>query len=404
MSNAATPCCLRHHEQWRKCLIAACMAQQRPKSALKRAAMAGFFLGVTRAPRMMRGLLLRCPSRQSSRGRDLATWSPLDRAGHLRGDPAKLEEMRALPAARFVVMCQGGVLVTAAGTLRVVDRKELTSLLGGPPSGLHTSFLGLVGGERMPTFAIDLDAGRAVRTEHADFAEVRSQHTLFADERELSLTFYAKSLIEWQRRSAFCSNCGGSAELDNAGHSRACAHGCGTVSFPRHDPAVIMLVASSCGECAVLARGKAHPPGVHTTLAGFVEAGETFESAVAREVHEEVGLLVDPSHTRYFASQPWPFPQSLMVGFTARNSGSVRTPLLVDHNELLEARWFDKSDVREAAAISVGPTTNKQHAAALLAKHPHVKLLIPPKGTISRSLIDHWLDDGSGSAAVRGSG
>jgi NADH pyrophosphatase NudC (nudix superfamily) len=90
-----------------------------------------------------------------------------------------------------------------------------------------------------------------------------------------------------------------------------------------------------------------------------------------------------------------------MIGFTARSS-SVRAPLRVDHNELLEAAWFDKRDVRVAAAISVGPTANKQHAAALLANHPHAKLLLPPKGTISRSLIDNWLDDVNGTEAARG--
>lgn len=115
---------------------------------------------------------------------------------------------------------------------------------------------------------------------------------------------------------------------------------------------------------------------------------------------ELVGVVVDGAHTRYFASQPWPFPQSLMRGFTARSSSSVRAPLRVDHNELLEAAWFDKRDVRVAAAVSVGPTANKQHAAALLANHPHARPLLPPKGTISRSLIDNWLDDVNGTEAA----
>ena len=338
------------------------------------------------------------PSPRGSLGA-FSTCAPLDRVGHWRGDPAKLEELRNTSTARFVVMRKGGVLVTAAGTLRVADREELMSLKLRAPSELRASFLGLVGVERTPTFAVDLD-GISLDANDAEFAEVRTHHALFSDEGERSLTFYAKSLIEWQRRSAFCSICGGSATLDIAGHSRTCARGCGAVSFPRHDPAVIMLVTSSCGECALLARGKNHPPGLHTTLAGFVEAGETLESAVAREVLEEVGVVVDGAHTRYFASQPWPFPQSLMIGFTARNSSSVRAPLRVDHNELLEAAWFDKRDVRVAAAVSVGPTANKQHAAALLASHPHAKLLLPPKGTISRSLIDNWLDDVNGSEAA----
>jgi NAD+ diphosphatase len=152
---------------------------------------------------------------------------------------------------------------------------------------------------------------------------------------------------------------------------------------------MIAVISSRDGQRILLARSPRHPPKLHTTLAGFVEVGETFEAAVAREAFEETGVIVDEGSTKYIGSQPWPFPQSCMIGFLA--TADDTTPLNIDTKELVSAQWFDKDQVRAATTV---PGATMQHAVAeaTLNANPDLPLLLPPKGVIARKLIDTWLE------------
>jgi NAD+ diphosphatase len=175
----------------------------------------------------------------------------------------------------------------------------------------------------------------------------------------------AKSLMSWHARHRFCSNCGAPSQVSAAGWRRTCAV-CKTDHFPRTDPVVIMLVTEG-GDC-LLGRQHRFPPSVYSCLAGFVEAGETLEDAVRREVLEEAGIatgVVD-----YLASQPWPFPNSLMIGCIAH---ALSRDLTIDGKELEDARWFSRSDVLLML--------DKAHPAGFLC---------PPKIAIANLLTTAW--------------
>jgi NAD+ diphosphatase len=180
-------------------------------------------------------------------------------------------------------------------------------------------------------------------------------------EEQARLLSYARALLVWRARHRHCGVCGAPTQPQNAGHLVVCtAAGCGTEFFPRIDPAIIVLVTA--GTKALLGRQKSWPAGRYSALAGFVEPGETVEEAVVREVEEETGVRVEA--VRYFASQPWPFPASLMLGFhAAASEQAVRLD-----GELEDARWFERSELCSAA----GP-------------------LLPQPHTIARQLIEHWL-------------
>lgn len=182
---------------------------------------------------------------------------------------------------------------------------------------------------------------------------------------QAGLLYYAAGLLAWHARARHCGVCGAPTRSTHAGHRRECTSDvCGDVQFPRADPAVITLVRR--GERSLLARQPGWPPGRYSTLAGFVEPGETLEQAVGREVAEEVGLVVEA--TEYFASQPWPFPHTLMIGFRTR-AGPGETMLGA---EIEDARWFEREELQDA--LSAGDVS------------------IPPSFALSRALIEDWLD------------
>jgi NAD+ diphosphatase len=176
----------------------------------------------------------------------------------------------------------------------------------------------------------------------------------------------AMSLARWHARHGFCANCGHSTELVRGGWSRSCPR-CSAEHFPRVDPVVIMLVEHQ--GTVLLGRQPHYPAGRYSALAGFLEVGESIEAAVAREVKEEAG--VDVRDIRYVASQPWPFPSSLMMGCTAQATSSELT---IDATELEHARWFTRDEVaRGVAGADDAP------------------FLPPPRTAIARTLLEHWL-------------
>jgi NAD+ diphosphatase len=181
---------------------------------------------------------------------------------------------------------------------------------------------------------------------------------------EGALLAYASGILSWHRRHRFCGVCGSATRSTQGGPVRVCAsEGCGEQHFPRTDPAVIMLVTD--GERSLLGRQSAWPPLVYSTLAGFVEPGESLEEAVRREVYEETSVELDEVH--YHSSQPWPFPSSLMLGFTAR----ARTrEIRLQPEELEDARWFTRDEVRRRDGVE-----------------------LPSSISIARRLIEDWLTE-----------
>jgi NAD+ diphosphatase len=194
------------------------------------------------------------------------------------------------------------------------------------------------------------------------------------DRQDAALLAYAKAMTHWHQRNRFCGDCGSATRSIHGGHLRVCTNlRCGQQHFPRTDPAIIVLVTR--GERCLLGRQAAWPPGRYSIIAGFVEPGENLEAAVAREVWEETGVEVE--EVRYHASQPWPFPSSLMLGFTAQ---AASTCIRLNDGELEHARWLTRDE--------------------LVGEIRQGTLRLPPDVSISYRLIEDWFDAG-GSRRLR---
>jgi NAD+ diphosphatase len=214
-------------------------------------------------------------------------------------------------------------------------------------------------------FLVDISAlaePEAVALGHA--VDLRAVGALMP-QREGAILAYARGLTYWHDRHKFCGVCGSPTEVKAAGHQRQCTNQeCSAVQFPRTDPAVIMRITH--GDKILMARQAVWPQGMHSILAGFVEPGESLEDAVAREVYEEVGLRL--TRIKYFSSQPWPFPSSLMLGFSAE---ATNVQFKVDEEELESAQWMTRQDLLNSPENEI--------------------FKLPRKDSISRRLIEDWL-------------
>ncbi len=305
--------------------------------------------------------------------------SGLDRAAQLRGDNVALATH--LAAGRVLPVWRGkplvaGVDMTMAGW---VPAGHPVLALGGAQV-----FLGLDGG--VARFAQDISAWSpeagaeavqggffdaseqrhpALPDDHA-FAELRGVMARLGP-REAELAATAKAVLQWHASHGFCAVCGAASEVAMAGWQRTCP-ACGAHHFPRTDPVVIMLVTR--GNSVLLGRSPGWPEGMYSLLAGFVEPGETLEAAVRREVLEETGVLVGA--VRYLASQPWPFPASLMFGCEGL---AVSEAITVDPAEIEDALWL----------------TREEMVTVMAGADPRIRA--PRKGAIAHFLVAAWLAD-----------
>jgi NAD+ diphosphatase len=294
----------------------------------------------------------------------------LDRGSMRRRDPAQIAALLADPATRLLPVWRSRSLILEGAepsaallsAAAVVAIEGLRIYLGHDEEGAY--------------FALNIsqvEEGEATGivggiASSAKFIDLRSVGPTLA-RRDGALLAYARGLSYWHDRHRFCGVCGAPSEVQSGGHVRVCTNEtCKAEHFPRTDPAVIMLVHH--GDRCLLARSKRFPAiPMHSTLAGFVEPGESLEDAVAREVKEEVG--VDVVDVQYHSSQPWPFPGSIMLGFHAR---ALNTEITLDDDEITSAGWFDRAFLR--------------------APQDPDKFRMPRADSIARRLIEDWIAGG----------
>lgn len=296
------------------------------------------------------------------------TGSPLDRAAEKRDDADWIAAALADPETLFAPVWRSRSLMKGveAGSpealLLTGAAAEKVRMAGGP-----WSFLGLWEGR--PVFAVDCSGAEdplpLLPESMGGFTDLRQVAGLLPA-GEASVLAHARGMMHWRTKHRFCGVCGSLCEPRSAGHAMVCT-GCKTQHFPRTDPAVIMLVVRG-GKC-LLAHSQRFPnTTMYSTLAGFVEPGESLEEAVRREVLEETAVEVGT--VRYHSSQPWPFPSSIMLGFHAEGLSEAIT---IQADELRDARWFTKDECRNC----------KDHGFQL-----------PRADSIARRLIEDWLAQG----------
>ena len=293
------------------------------------------------------------------------TGSPLDRAGDKRNDAAWIASAMESPEARFTPLWRARSLLrrTPEGAAEAVFLTGQAATAARADAGAW-AFLGVH--DETPVFVLDFStAEEAPLAEFGEFTDLRSVAGKLPG-NDASVLAHARGLMHWRGRHRFCGVCGGACLPESAGHVMACTQ-CSTHHFPRTDPAVIMLV--TIGDRALLGHSTRFPTStMYSTLAGFVEPGESLEEAVAREVFEESGIRVGRVH--YHSSQPWPFPASVMLGFYAEG---LSEEITIDTNELLDVRWFTRDQMRNP----------EPHGFAL------------PRGdSIARRLIEDWIAAG----------
>jgi NAD+ diphosphatase len=306
----------------------------------------------------------------------------LDRAAAQRRDESWVASMLTHPAAQIVPLRDDRNLVHGFGIgmseLRAVSSPIADLARRIVDDELTWVLLGLEG--EVPVFATDVstldDEALSAVANGATFIELRKVGAALST-RDAALLAYARAMLGWHRRHLYCGTCGSTTSSRHAGHMRLCTNtSCAAETFPRTDPAVIMLVEHPADEHrparCLLARHGRLPRGVYSTLAGFLEPGESLEEAVIREVMEETGVRV--TDVAYHASQPWPFPASLMVGFRATAAFEA---IVLDTMELDEARWFTANEV-----AAFGEWDDEG-----------APFRLPRADSIARELVEAWLAD-----------
>ena len=282
----------------------------------------------------------------------------VDRSGERRKDTEWLEQAAASPDSRFVPVWGDRCLVGGDPLHAVLLQKQQIELY---INHEHLIFLGLF--RDQPAFAVAIITELALPfAELGEFQDLRFIGTVLPHD-EANLIAHARALVLWHQSQVFCGVCGSQTKPDSGGNSRIC-RGCGKTLFPRVDPAIIVLVSD--GERCLLGRQASWPEGRYSTIAGFVEPGESLEDGVRREVFEETNVRV--GKVSYHSSQPWPFPAALMLGFTAEAESQY---IKLNDGELEDARWF----------------TREQLSAN--------NMKLPFRISIARRLVDYFLQQGN---------
>ena len=281
----------------------------------------------------------------------------VDRTGERRKDNDWLADALANEGARFLPVWGDKCLVGGDPPAAVLlERPAIAEFV----SEDNVVFLGLF--RNQPAFAVGIsDTVESPFQDLGEFKELRYLGTVLPPD-EANLMAHARALILWHNATLFCSKCGSAAQPDAGGNMRRCRNPeCGQQVFPRTDPAIIVLVAD--GDRCLLGRQASWPEGLYSTIAGFVEPGESLEDAVRREVYEETNIRVGA--VRYHSSQPWPFPSALMLGFVAEANS---TDIHLNDGELEDARWYTRDELKSG---DVG---------------------LPFRISIARRLVDHFIN------------
>jgi len=291
--------------------------------------------------------------------------NPLDRAEDKRGDENWMAKARM--QGRYLGV-QGERARLRAGEPPALDWLTFAQVAPLIDAGADCVLLGL-DAESVPHFALPLP--EAAETETIKFVDARLAAVQWAesgsDAGQSGILAQALAILRWHARHRFCAHCGAETQVRRGGYQRYCPT-CDTEHFPRTDPVAIMLATR--GDRCLLGRQARFPSAMFSALAGFVEAGESLEAAVRREVHEESGIEI--GRVRYIGSQPWPFPASLMLGFLAEAESET---IVLDESELEEVRWVSADDLKAALA---GESET---------------LRAPPPIAIARHLMQRWLDE-----------
>eukprot|EP00899_Mesostigma_viride_P024625 jgi/Mesvir1/5347/Mv15436-RA.1 len=370
----------------------------------------------------------------------------VDRSAHLRGDKSWLEKATTSEASKFVpVLEDGSCFITDDGKAVLLTPSEASRLRGG---GDHEpTFLGLGNMEEglVPVFAVTVSQALVSSGAVASLLGIAScdLKRQGLSPTQAGLLAYGRGMLEWRKRQRFCGACGAPTALRSAGHELACTSDkCGAVFYPRQDPAVIARVTS--GDHILLGRQASWPKGRYSCLAGFCELGESFEMAVAREVKEESGIIVDPASIRYRAVQPWLFPSSVMIGYSARavpasapaKQGETTTPFpgangsfsgpsymqeqpptrgapvpvpgapqglqtIATTDELEEARWFHRDWLRHVLLDEGKTAGSRERFTGLNDSTP---FSIPGDYAIAHTLIMEWVRGDSEREDKKGEG
>ncbi len=281
------------------------------------------------------------------------TESRLDRATHLRECPEQLKRLAQKKKTHYLPVYTGRHLYTRPGQqLWVMDE---------PVPGSVPCFLGILDDELWFACPLDSDQAKALEAQTGSRFTSLRRSALRLDSQQAHIAMYSRGLDLWQRNRRYCSRCGTPNRVHSAGHRLLCQQG--HEQFPHIEPAIIVLISK--GDRCLLSRKANWPPNVYSTLAGFVEPGETIEEAVKREMLEEANIQV--TDIQYQGSQPWPFPASLMLAFTAT---AINEDIRLD-DELEDVQWFSRSDLKNAIERGL--------------------VSIPPRFTVAHSLIDAFL-------------